>query len=323
MRKCAVLGGAGFVGAHLVKRLRRDGCWVRAVDLHPPPFAPSQAHEFVLGDLRDPETARAAVEGCEAVYQLATAMGGADYIFTGRHDAYVMHTACSINLNVAEASRLAGVQRLFFPSSACVYPQSAQAETSIQPLREDMAYPAEPDSEYGWEKLFAERLYLAYQRNYGLSVCIARFHSIVGPEGTWTGGKEKVFAALCRKVAEAPDGGSIEIYGDGEQTRTFLYIDECLEGIERLMASGHSGPVNLGAPDLISINDLASTIMQTAGKSLSIVHRDGPLGVRGRRPDQTLLRSVLGWEPSRPLSYAVDRTYPWVRLQVEAAQATL
>lgn len=322
MRRCVILGAGGFVGSHMVKRLKRDGHWVRGVDLHLPHFSPSPADDYQIADLRDPvEVYKALSTNMDTVYQFATAMGGAGYIFTGHHDAEVMHTAAQINLNVVKAATMLGAGRVFFPSSACIYPQQNQATPDQPDCREDTAYPANPDSEYGWEKLFAERLYLAHARNAKLPVTIARFHSIVGPEGTWTGGKEKVFAALCRKIAEAPDGGTIAIWGDGEQTRTFLLVDDCLEGIERLIAAGATGPVNLGSAELISINQLAWKIMAFAGKSLGIRHEIGPLGVRGRQSDHTLLRMLThGWAPTATIDDAVAATYPWVAQQVQEAR---
>jgi len=318
MRRCVVLGGAGFIGAHMVKRLKAEGHWVRGVDRHLPPFAKSPADEFLLRDLCQEQDVYQALTGSpDTVYQFATAMGGAGYIFTGRHDAEVMHTAAQINLHVARIAVAMHVGRVFFPSSACIYPQQNQESADFPDCREDTAYPANPDSEYGWEKLFSERMYLAHQRNVGLNVTIARFHSIVGPEGTWRGGKEKVFAALCRKIAEAPNGGHIRMWGDGEQTRTFLYVDECLEGIERLIAAGAAGPVNLGSTEMVSINTLAEKIMACAGKKVEIVHEFGPLGVRGRTSDHSLLKVLTnGWAPTGTVDEAVQKTYPWVEQQV-------
>jgi nucleoside-diphosphate-sugar epimerase len=299
-----------------VKRLKVEGCWVRGVDVKHNEFAPTQADEFLIADLRDPTAAAAAVDGVEHVYQLAADMGGAGYIFTGEHDAVVMHNSASINLNMLEAGRLAGVARFFYSSSACIYPERNQMDPDNPNCAEDSAYPAAPDSEYGWEKLFSERLYLSYMRNYGIQVRIARFHNIFGPEGTWRGGKEKAPAAICRKVAEAPDGGTIEMWGDGRQTRTFLYIDECIDGVRRLMDSDFVGPVNIGSEEMVTLNRLAEMAMQIAGKKLSIKHIPGPLGVRGRRSDNRLIAERLGWAPSRPLLEGLEKTYRWIAAQL-------
>src|SRR5690606_3687689 len=294
-RKVLVCGGGGFIGGHLIKRLKREGFWVRGVDLKYNEYAETPADEFIIGDLRDPVVVRNVVQGIDEIYQLAADMGGAGYIFTGEHDAAVMHNSATINLNVAEEARLAGVKKIFYSSSACMYPEYNQLDPDNPKCSEESAYPAAPDSEYGWEKLFSERIYLAYQRNYGIQVRIARFHNIFGPEGTWTGGKEKAPAALCRKVAEAEDGGTIEIWGDGKQTRSFLYIDECLEGVRRLMESDFSGPVNIGSEEMISINNLAKLVMDIAGKKLTIKNIPGPTGVRGRNSDNKLIGEKLGW----------------------------
>jgi nucleoside-diphosphate-sugar epimerase len=252
----------------------------------------------------------------DEVYQLAADMGGAGYIFTGEHDAAVLHNSATINLNVLEAARLAGVKKIFYSSSACIYPEYNQLDPANPKCSEDSAYPAEPDSDYGWEKLFSERLYLAYARNYGMEVRIARFHNIFGPEGAFRGGKEKVPAALCRKIAEAPAGGEIEIWGDGLQTRSFLYIDECLEGVSRLMESSFTGPVNIGSEEMVTINQLAEMIMDIAGKRLRIRHLEGPLGVRGRNSDNRLIREKLGWAPERPLREGMEKTWAWIAAQI-------
>jgi nucleoside-diphosphate-sugar epimerase len=254
------------------------------------------------------------------VYQLAADMGGAGYIFTGEHDADVMHNSATINLNVLEAFRRAGGFRIFYSSSACIYPAYNQTDPDSPKCSEDSAYPAAPDSEYGWEKLFSERLYLAYMRNYGMRVRIARFHNIFGPYGAWTGGREKAPAALCRKVAEATDGGEIEIWGDGRQTRSFLYIDECIDGILRLMESDFPGPVNIGSEEMVTINSLAELVMEIAGKTLRIRHVEGPLGVRGRNSDNRLIREKLGWAPSAPLRLGLVTTYAWIEQQVRMAR---
>ncbi len=317
-RRVLVCGAGGFIGGHLVKRLKREGHWVRAVDLKRHEFSESPADEFIVGDLRDPGLTEAVVDGVEDVYQLAADMGGAGYIFTGEHDAAVMHNSASINLNALEAGRRAGVKRFFYSSSACIYPAYNQLDAGNPKCSEDSAYPAAPDSEYGWEKLFSERLYASYHRNYGTEIHVARFHNIFGPEGTWEGGREKAPAALCRKVAETPDGGEIEIWGDGEQTRSFLYVDECIEGIRRLMESGFSGPVNIGSEEMVTINQLASLIMDIAGKNLRIRHVNGPLGVRGRNSDNRLIRERLGWAPAVPLREGLVRTYEWISSQVGA-----
>jgi nucleoside-diphosphate-sugar epimerase len=264
---------------------------------------------------------RQVVEGIDEVYQLAADMGGAGYIFTGEHDACVMHNSATINLNVLEAGRLAGVKKFFYSSSACMYPEYNQMDPLNPKCSEDSAYPAAPDSEYGWEKLFSERLYLAYMRNYAIQVRIARFHNIFGPEGTWDGGKEKAPAAVCRKVAQTPNGGEIEIWGDGLQTRSFLYIDECLEGVRRLMDSDFPGPVNIGSEEMVTINQLATMIIDIAGKKLSVRHIPGPLGVRGRNSDNRLICEKLGWAPSRPLREGLEKTYHWIEEQARAPQA--
>ena len=320
MRKALVNGAGGFIGSHLVRRLRSEGFWVRGVDLKRPEFAESTAHEFVVGDLRDYAVASAALEGVDDVYQLAADMGGAGYIFTGEHDACVMHNSASINLNTVEAGRKAGVKRFFYSSSACIYPEYNQKDPDNPICSEESAYPAAPDSEYGWEKLFSERLYLAYARNYGIEVHVARFHNIFGPEGTWTGGREKAPAAICRKVAESSDGGEMEIWGDGQQTRSFLYIDECVEGTRRLMESNFQGPVNIGSEEMVTINDLARMVMQIAGKQLRIRHIPGPLGVRGRNSDNHLIARELGWAPAQPLVDGLTKTYRWIEAQVKAAE---
>jgi nucleoside-diphosphate-sugar epimerase len=260
------------------------------------------------------------VDGIDEVYQLAADMGGAGYLFSGDNDAAVMHNSATINLNTLELGVRAGVRRFFYSSSACIYPEHNQRDPENPKCSEESAYPAAPDSEYGWEKLFGERLYFAYQRNHGIQVKVARFHNVFGPQGTWSGGREKVPAAVCRKVAEAPEGGEIEIWGDGLQTRSFLYIDECLEAVRRLMDSHFAGPVNIGSEEMVTINQLAEMAMSIAGKKLSIRHVEGPLGVRGRKSDNRLIREQLGWEPSRPLREGMEKTYEWISAQVEAAR---
>src|SRR5690606_10249712 len=290
MKKALVGGAGGFIGSHLVKRLKAEGFWVRGVDLKYPEFGPTAADDFIIADLRDQlEVKRAFDQRFDEVYQLAADMGGAAFVFTGEHDADIMHNSATINLNVVDACVKRNIKRIFYSSSACMYPEYNQLDPENPKCSEDSAYPAAPDSEYGWEKLFSERLYLAYHRNYGMEVRIARYHNIFGPEGTWTGGREKAPAAICRKVAEAPDGGEIEIWGDGEQTRSFLYIDECIEGTLRLMRSDFTGPVNIGSEEMVTINQLARMIMEIAGKRLTIRHVPGPQGVRGRNSDNRLI----------------------------------
>ena len=322
MKRALVCGAGGFIGSHLVARLKSEGFWVRGVDLKRPEFSPTKADDFLVGDLRDPVVCReAANQKFDEVYQLAADMGGAGYIFTGENDANVMHNSALVNLNMLEACHRQGIRRIFYSSSACMYPERNQLDPDNPNCAEDSAYPAQPDSEYGWEKLFSERAYLAFHRNYGMEVRIARFHNIFGPEGTWTGGKEKAPAALCRKVAEAPDGGEIEIWGDGKQTRSFLYIDECLEGVLRLTRSDWTGPVNIGSDEMVTINGLAAMVMAVAGKKQAIRHIPGPLGVRGRNSDNHLIEQKLGWRPRAPLLDGIRQTYSWIERQVEASQA--
>lgn len=316
MKKALVCGAGGFIGSHMVHRLRAEGYWVRGVDLTPPDFRASGANEFVIGDLRLRETWDAVLErGIDEVYQFAADMGGAGYIFTGEHDAQVMHNSAMINLHAADFADRRKAGKIFYSSSACMYPAYNQEDPDNPNLAEDSAYPAAPDSEYGWEKLFSERLYLAYARNRGLEVRIARFHNIFGPEGAWMGGKEKAPAALMRKVAEQPDGGTIEIWGDGQQTRSFLYIDECIEAVRRLMESPFPAPVNIGSEEMVTINQMAEMIMKIAGKRLGIRHIPGPMGVRGRNSDNRLLRKVLGWGPTQSLYDGLAKTYPWIENQ--------
>lgn len=320
-KRALVCGAGGFIGSHLAKRLKAEGFWVRGVDLKYPEFGASAADEFIQGDLREPRVAEEAVAGMDDVYQLAADMGGAGFVFTGDNDADIMHNSAMVNLNIVDACRRAAVRRVFYSSSACVYPEYNQRDPQHPTTAEDSVYPAQPDSDYGWEKLFSERLYLAYARNYGMEVHVARFHNIFGPEGSWNDGREKAPAAICRKVAATPDGGTIEIWGDGEQTRSFLYIDECLEGVRRFMDSDFPGPVNIGSEEMVSINRLAEMAMGIAGKSLALRHIPGPLGVRGRNSDNRLFRERLGWAPSRSLEAGLATTYAWIAAQVEAAGA--
>jgi GDP-D-mannose 3',5'-epimerase len=317
MKTVLVCGGGGFIGSHLVKRLKREGCWVRSVDLKYPEYAPTEADDFIIGDLADIATCRTAVDRrFDEVYQLAADMGGAGYIFTGEHDANIMHNSAMINLNMLDVCAKRNIKRVFYSSSACIYPEHNQMDPNNPNCAEDSAYPANPDSEYGWEKLFSERLYLAYHRNHGMEVRIARFHNIFGEEGTWVGGREKAPAAICRKVAEVEDGGQIEIWGDGEQTRTFLYIDECLDGVLTLTRSEWTGPVNIGSEEMVTINQLAALAARIADKRITIRHVPGPLGVRGRRSDNQLIEKKLKWKPSRPLEEGMRRTYAWIEEQV-------
>jgi GDP-D-mannose 3', 5'-epimerase len=324
MKRALVLGAGGFIGSHLVKRLKAEGFWVRGVDLKSPRYAPTAADDFIVGDLRTLAVCERALAGdFDEVYQLAADMGGAGFVFTGEHDAQIMHNSAQINLNVLETARSRNVGRIFYSSSACMYPEHNQLDPANPKCSEDSAYPAAPDSEYGWEKLFSERLYFAYARNYGLTVRVARYHNIFGPEGSWNDGREKAPAALCRKVALAPDGGHIEIWGDGSQTRSFLYIDECLEGTLRLTRSAFTGPVNIGSEEMVSIRQFAEMIMGIAGKRVSIRSVPGPTGVRGRNSDNRLIREKLGWAPSLALTDGLARTYRWIAEQVSKGRSDL
>ena len=317
-KKALVCGAGGFIGSHLVKRLKKEGFWVRGVDLKYPEFSPTEADDFVIGDLRDPYVCRYVTDiKFDEVYQLAADMGGAGFVFTGENDADIMHNSALINLNMLEACYKRNIKRIFYSSSACIYPEYNQKDPDNPKCSEDSAYPAMPDSEYGWEKLFSERLYLAFHRNYGMEVRIARYHNIYGPEGTWRGGREKAPAALCRKVAEAEDGSYIEVWGDGKQTRSFLYIDDCIEATLRLMRSDWTGPVNIGSEEMVTINQLAQMIIDISGKRLSIKNVPGPQGVRGRNSDNRLIREKLGWEPSIPLRKGLEITYNWIKEQVK------
>lgn len=338
MKTALVLGAGGFIGSHLVRRLKSEGFWVRGVDLKYPEYGKSEADDFKIYDLRDPKNVEAVMrlEGAngqplplayhhhpfseelqfDEVYQLAADMGGAGYIFTGENDANVMHNSATINLNVAHEAVKQKVKRVFYSSSACMYPEHNQLDPNNPNCEESSAYPANPDSEYGWEKLFSERLFLAFARNYGLTVRIARFHNIFGPYGTWKGGKEKAPAAMCRKVAETLEGGEIEVWGDGSQTRSFLYIDECIEGVLRLMRSDFEGPVNIGSEEMVTINELAQQAIQISGKQINIKNVPGPTGVRGRNSDNKLIQEKLGWAPNYPLHKGLTETYQWIEKQI-------
>lgn len=320
-KKALVCGAGGFIGSHLVNRLKKEGFWVRGVDLKYPEFSSTGADEFVIGDLREQSVCRSVLDQkFDHVYQLAADMGGAGYIFTGENDANVMHNSVLININIVELCVKHNVNTVFYSSSACMYPEHNQMDPDNPKCNEASAYPANPDSEYGWEKLFSERLFLAFNRNYGLNVRVARFHNIFGPEGTWRGGKEKAPAAICRKVAEAADGGAIEIWGDGKQTRSFLFIDECVEAVRRLVESDFTGPVNIGSEEMISINDLAKMVIGLSGKNISINNIPGPVGVRGRNSDNNLISEKLKWAPSRPLKEGMQTTYKWISEQATAAK---
>ena len=338
-----VLGAGGFIGSHMVKRLRKEGYWVRGVDLKRPEFSETKANEFVQGDLRDVEFVRRViqfkgyqgnffneipyrlVEPFDEIYQFAADMGGAGFVFTGENDAEIMQNSVTINLNVLEQQRLMNKEhdrnytKIFYSGSACMYPEHNQLDPNDPNCREDSAYPAAPDSEYGWEKLFSERLYLAYNRNHGIPVRIARYHNIFGPEGTWDGGREKAPAAICRKVAELPkEGGSIEVWGDGLQTRSFLFVDECVEATYRLVQSDFSGPVNIGSEEMVSINELVDIAAKVSGKKVEKNHIEGPLGVRGRNSNNDLIREKLGWDYSMTLKEGILKTYNWIDDQLSA-----
>ena len=317
--KILVLGGGGFIGSHLVERLKKEGHWVRAVDLKYPRYAETPADDFVIGDLRDPALVRSVIDTrFDEVYQFAADMGGAGFVFTGENDAAIMHNSCAINLNVLDACWRRNIKRIFYSSSACIYPQENQTDPDNPVCSEDSAYPAHPDSDYGWEKLFSERLYLAYGRNHGMDVRIARYHNIFGEKGSWHDGREKAPAAICRKVAMAADGDAIDIWGDGRQTRSFLHVSECLEGTIRLMRSDFIGPVNVGSQEMVSINQLVDVVAAIAGKTIEINHIPGPLGVRGRNSDNRLIAEKLGWAPSQPLRAGLEVTYGWIERQVRA-----
>ncbi len=319
MKTALVCGAGGFIGGHLVRRLKRDGFWVRGVDLKLSEHAETEADDFIIGDLRDQYMVRSVIDRrYDEVYQLAADMGGAGYIFTGENDADIMHNSGTINLNVVDACHKRMVKRVFYSSSACMYPAYNQEDPDNPNCAEDSAYPANPDSEYGWEKLFSERLYLAYNRNHAMESRVARYHNIFGPEGTWTGGKEKAPAAICRKIAETRSGGEIDVWGDGLQTRSFLYIDECLEGSTRLLRSEFEGPVNIGSEEMVTINQLAQMVIDISGKDIGIRNVPGPQGVRGRNSDNRMIEQRLGWAPSRSLRSGMEKTYEWIETQVRA-----
>lgn len=321
MKRVLVCGAGGFIGSHMGKRLKKEGFWVRGVDLKFSEFAETKVDDFVIGDLRDPHFCSHIIDQrFDEVYQFAADMGGAGFVFIGDNDADIMHNSAMINLNVLESCRKRNIKRIFYSSSACVYPKFNQLDPDTPKTEESSVYPAQPDSDYGWEKLFSERLYAAYHRNYGMEVRVARYHNIFGPKGSWKDGREKAPAAFCRKVAEAEDDGEIEMWGDGKQTRSFMYVDECLEATLRFTRSDWKGPVNIGSEEMVSINDLAKLVMEIAGKNLSIKHIPGPLGVRGRNSDNDLYEEKLGWRPSATLREGLEKTYPWIAAQVEAAK---
>ena len=320
MKKRVVITGAGgFIGSHMATRLKKEGCWVRGIDLKYPEFSKTSCDEFIIGDLRDPKTVEVVIpEDIDELYTFACLMGGAGFIFVGSHDSDIMHNSAMINLNVANECVKKKVKKVFFSSSACVYNEFNQKDPNNPTCTEDSAYPVQCDSEYGYEKLFSERLYLSYNRNYKLDVRIARYHNIFGEEGAWNNGKEKAPAAICRKIAEAKDNSTIEIWGDGLQTRSFLYIDECLEATLRLMRNdkGFLGPVNIGSEEMISINDFTKMIISISGKNLKIKNIPGPEGVRGRNSDNTLYKEKMGWVVSRPLREGMEKLYKWIEDQV-------
>lgn len=329
MKTALVLGGGGFIGHHLVNRLKQDGYWVRAVDLKQPMFSFTKADDFIIGDLRYPGTVSNALlgpnqtdntdieNGFDEVYQLAADMGGAGYIFTGENDANIMTNSVTINLLTCQYAALFNAKRLFFSSSACVYPEYNLMDPQNPKCEESSAYPAEPDSEYGWEKLFSERMYFAYQRNYNLNVRVGRYHTVYGPEGTYKGGKEKAPAALCRKVAEASTGDTVEVWGKGTQTRSFLYIEDCIDATIKLTrCDNFMGPVNIGSEEMISLNDFAKMIIDISGKNILVKNIDGPVGVNGRNSDNANIKKFLNWEPRIPLKQGLIETYDWIERKV-------
>jgi nucleoside-diphosphate-sugar epimerase len=318
VKKILVCGAGGFIGSHLVEKLKEQGNYVIGVDLHYPLYSATKADVFYLMDLREQENIRKLItHGIDEIYQLAADMGGAGYIFTGEHDADIMHNSCQINLNILDEMHKKGIKKVFYSSSACMYPSHNQEDPDNPLMAEDSAYPANPDSEYGWEKLFSERLYMTYAKNYGLDVRIARFHNIFGPHGSWDNGKEKAPAALCRKVALCKDGGVVDVWGPGNQTRSFLFIDECVEGIQRIMESDYTKPVNLGSTRMISINELVKLIALLNGKNVDIRNIDGPRGVMGRNSDNKLIKEVIGWVPDEDLEIGLIKTYKWIDEQIQ------
>lgn len=319
MKRVLVCGAGGFIGAHMVNKLKAEGCWVRGVDLKMPPYVPTQADDFVVADLRDPHVCFNVVDQrFDEIYQFAADMGGAGFVFTGVNDYEIMHNSALININIIEAMLRRKSKRVFYSSSACMYPEYNQLDPDNLNLTEDSAYPAAPDSEYGWEKLFSERLYLTASRTKGLEVRIARYHNIFGEEGSWNNGREKAPAAICRKVATATDGGVIQIWGDGEQTRSFLHVSECLEATLRLTRSNWTGPVNIGSDEMVSINKLVEMVSRIANKTVSVEHIPGPVGVRGRNSDNRLYEQKIGWRVSEPLVKGLERTYSWIANQVSS-----
>jgi len=333
MKKALVLGAGGFIGSHMVSRLKNEGYWVRGVDLKNPEFSNSTADQFCISDLRNRDEVKASLqidkEGnlFDEIYQFAADMGGAGFVFTGEHDAEIMHNSSSINLNVLDVQReinqkhLTNKTKIFYSSSACMYPEYNQMDPLNPNCEESSAYPANPDSEYGWEKLFSERMFLAYNRNYKIPIAIARYHNIYGPEGTWQGGREKAPAAICRKIAQLPsEGGEIEVWGDGLQTRSFLYIDDCIEATRRLMNSSFSEPINIGSEEMVTINQLIEITSSISGKEVARKYKlDAPIGVRGRNSSNELIRKVLKWEYQFSLKQGIKETYNWINDQLMLA----
>jgi GDP-D-mannose 3',5'-epimerase len=335
MKSALVLGAGGFIGSHMVKRLKTEGFWVRGVDLKYPEYSNTHADEFIIGDLREPLFTKQVISISEnggvfdEIYQFAADMGGAGFVFTGENDAEIMHNSATINLNVLEYVRKQNSDlaqnrtKIFYSGSACMYPAYNQEDPDNPNCNENSAYPAAPDSEYGWEKLFSERLYFAYNRNHGIPVAVARYHNIFGPEGTWEGGREKAPAAICRKVALASIEDEIEVWGDGKQTRSFLYIDECIEATRRMMSHPNFiGPVNIGSEEMVTINELVEITSRVAGKQITRKHVDGPLGVRGRNSDNGLIREVLNWDYKQSLEEGINKTYSWISEQIEIKKST-